>query len=177
MRNHVRIRNLFTFCILLLVSAICHATVVERLGVAELTHSSNLVLLGQIISLRTVLEGDQIWTIAAVLPEHTIKGRTIAAIEFRIPGGTQRVNGRTLVTKVDGVPDFKIMQKAVFFLNSSSSRYLELTGLYQGFWKVETRNGRQLTASNEEGIVSDSSISLNEFIAQLTRIAQTEKRQ
>jgi hypothetical protein len=134
------------------------------------------VVLGRVIRLRTVQEGKQIWTIAAVLPEHAMKGRPASPVEFRIPGGARQVNGRTLVTKVDGVPELKIMQKAVFFLNPSSSPYFELTGWYQGFWKVETRNGRELTASNEEGVVSDSSISLNEFITQITRIAQTEKR-
>lgn len=93
--------------------------------------------------------GGQPWTIVTLHIEKTLKGDSTFSIEFRIPGGMQSIDGRTLVTRVDGVPDIKNQERGVFFIESLPPSYPGLFGWNQGFYRIVEKNGKEYAVRSD----------------------------
>jgi len=163
--------------LLLLLASISHATVMQKMDVDSLTHASDVVLLGKVISLRTEIDRNDTWTVATVIPERAFKGMVHQPINVRLPGGTRLMNGRVLVTKVEGIPEIELMQRAILFLQGSAANHFRLAGLNQGFWRVEIQAGREVVANGESIKKSaEPIVTLNELVRRVTQAAQSEKK-
>ena len=150
--------------LVLLVSFSAQATVQKKLSLAELTGKSAVVAVGRVIDIRYLTVDSRVWTIVTVALERSVKGRGENSILLRVPGGMQTINGRTLVTKVEGTPELNRMQRGVFFLNGRVPAYFDLVGWNQGFWKVETQNGREVAVASSQEADPDVSIPLDRFL-------------
>jgi hypothetical protein len=115
------------------------ATVLRKSSVQQLTAESDFVVMGKVVELRSYEVHGEIWTAATVIIEKSVKGNAHGSILLRIPGGVQTVNGKTVVTRVDGVPELNSLQRGVFFLNGKAPQYMDLAGWEQGFWHIESR--------------------------------------
>ena len=91
----------------------------------------------------------QAWTIITLQIEKTLKGDSNSSIQFRIPGGMQSIDGRTLVTRVDGIPEIKNGERAIFFLESMPPAYPGLFGWSQGFYRIVEKNGQEYAVRSD----------------------------
>jgi len=159
---------------LLLTSFQVQATVQKKLSLSELTGKSALVAVGRIVDLQYLTVNSRPWTIVTVMVETSVKGKGEKSVQLRVPGGMQNLNGRTLVTKVDGTPDLSRMQRGVFFLNGKAPAYFDLVGWNQGFWKVETQDGRDVAVASSQETDPAVSVPLDRFLNDV-RVAAREK--
>ncbi len=155
---------LLSLLLVLFTSFSAQATVQKKLSLTELTSKSALVAVGRVVDLRYLTVNSRVWTIVTVMVETSVKGRGENSIQLRIPGGMQTINGRTLVTKVEGTPEFNRMQRGVFFLNGKAPAYFDLVGWNQGFWKVQTQNGREVAIASSQETDPDVSVPLDRFL-------------
>lgn len=152
---------------LLLVFLTCfqaHATVQKKLSLGELTGKSALVAVGRVVDIRYLTVDSRAWTIVTVAVETPVKGSGSNSFQFRLPGGMQIINGRTLVTKVEGTPELNRLQRGVFFLSGRAPAYFDLVGWNQGFWKVETQNGHDVVVASSQEADSEASVPLDRFL-------------
>src|SRR5688500_16297975 len=83
----------------------CAESVVGRkLSLSSLAKSRDLVGIGRVLDLRSFFADGQIWPLATVVLEESIKGEKKSSVRLRLPGGQQKINGRTRVTRVEGTP-------------------------------------------------------------------------
>jgi len=144
-----------------------HTTTMVRMNLRGLTDHADLIAIGRISELNMVLRDGQTWTVATVLVEQAIKGKPASVIYFQIPGGTRTVEGRTLVTVVDGTPAISSMQKAVLFLNGKAPEYYDLTGWEQGYRHVQNQNGQEIVSLSSESPERKKLMPLRVFVNQI----------
>jgi hypothetical protein len=121
------------------------ATVATSLAPSSVAREADVIAVGRVVNLETVVQNGDPWTIATVVSEQSVKGKPSSQIRIRIPGGQHMVNGRTLITAVEGAPVLNINQKAVFFVNSNEDTDVyDFTGLNHGYWRVENRSGQEV---------------------------------
>jgi len=157
-----------TFLVLVVcLSTIASGAVIERLNIASLSEKADVVGLGRVVNLQTSVENGEPWTIVTVTIERALKGSKGSTVKFRIPGGQQVVNGRTLITKVEGTPDLNVNQRAVFFIDGRTENEYALTGLGQGFWRVETKQGKEVATPSADP--EAPGIPLNRLIGEIEK--------
>ncbi len=76
----------------------------KNLRLPHLRDPSDYVGTGRVVELRSVVIAGEVWTIVTVATEEPMKGTRQSSLRFRIPGGEQKMTGRTLVTRVEGTP-------------------------------------------------------------------------
>ena len=138
---------LVLFGLLVQLPLIGNATIVKKFSLETLTKNSSSIVVGKITDTSYRMESGEIWTIVTVHVEKTLKGDSSQTILFRVPGGIQKIGSKTLVTKVEGAPDFVPMDRAVLFLEGGFAAYPSLLGLDQGCWKISQSNGRETAFS------------------------------
>jgi len=161
--------------IVIVVLALCgvsQATVVLRSSVESMVQESDLVVLGHIVDVKTVLIDGQPWTNGTFLVEKSMKGNVRGYVYFRIPGGMQQINGRTLVTRAEGAPELNPTEKAVIFLNGNTAEYSSLVGWGHGYWKVQNIDGKEYVRASDS---EDNSVTSLESFMNRVRTADTKK--
>ena len=165
---------LVTASLIAFLPGTARSTETSKLSVTDLTKAAQVVILGRIVNLKTIVLNGEPWTIATFAVEQTLKGDAKGMIYFRIPGGMQQVNGRTLVTKVEGAPELSTMQRGVLFLSGRAPEYFTPVGLGQGYWRVEAENGRDVVRPSE--YVPDSPAQpLVEFLREIERSKEKQR--
>lgn len=164
--------SILLFLFIFLISFSTHATVQKKLSLTELTNKSALVAVGRVVDLRYLTVDSRVWTIVTVMVETPVKGRGQNSIMLRIPGGLQTINGRTLVTKVEGTPELNRLQRGVFFLNGNAPAYFDLVGWNQGFWKVETQNGHEVALASSQETDTGEALPLDRFLNDIRNAAR-----
>jgi hypothetical protein len=145
-----------------LIAPYVHGTILQKLSLSELKSAASSVHLARVTQLQYVSEGGGVWTIVTINIEKTLQGNfTVSSVRFRIPGGQQSIDGRTLVTKVDGVPEFHPSERGIFFLESAPPSYSGLLGWNQGFYRVIQRKGEDYVVRSD-GI--QGPVKLQEFL-------------
>lgn len=165
------------FLVLIGVIVMCPlapATVVDRLTFSELARRADRIVVGKVIDIRYEVIGGEAWTVVTALPELQYKGKD-STVTFRIPGGRQIVNGRILVTAVEGAPQFHILQKGVFFVGGQAPEYFQLLGWNRGFWPIEIRAGREMVLENtNEPDQTAPAIELGRFLQAVDRALEVK---
>jgi hypothetical protein len=158
----------------LCVANIVSATVIQKLSLNVMTRQSDLIGVGQISALRTIVDRGDVWTVATISIEKTVKGAPGQVVYFRLPGGRYTENGRTLVTTVEGVPELTVLQKGVFFLEGKAPQYLIPVGFSQGIWKIDVRKGVETaTALNTS---PDKSVPLKKFLEEICKTIREQQK-
>jgi len=138
-----------TIFVLILIASIASATTIKKFTDEELRSKASSVVLARVAKVQYETHSGQAWTIVTLQIEKTLKGDSNSFIQFRIPGGMQSVDGRTLVTRVDGVPDIKNRERGVFFLESLPPAYPGLYGWDQGFYRIVEKNGQEYAVRSD----------------------------
>jgi hypothetical protein len=129
--------------LLILIACIASASTIRKFTDEELRTKATSVVLARVAKVQYETHGGQPWTIVTLQIEKRLKGDSNSSIQFRIPGGMQSVDGRTLVTRVDGVPHLNNHERGIFFLESSPPSYPGLVGWNQGFYRIVEKNGQE----------------------------------
>lgn len=164
---------LFLILNLLVAVSTATATVMIHLDVDELSRRSDAVVVGTILDTTTRMIDHYPWTVATVeVHDSFLKGMS-RTIQVEVPGGIQTINGKMLVTRVDGAPAFQKMDQAVFFLRGRAPENFQVVGWSQGFWHVRNVNGRETAlAADDSGL----QFSLEELRAKVQRAAREKQR-
>ncbi|HYV19634.1 MAG TPA: hypothetical protein VFC25_11480 [Verrucomicrobiae bacterium] len=131
--------------VLLLVAGLVPAvaSVVPYLGLEELERQGQVVVLGQVRAVSSMMseDGRIIITRATVRVDRALKGGPRAEVVVEVPGGT--LNGTTLVAS--GAPRFTEGERVVLFLEAAGGRF-GVTGWNQGRFTVrrDPNTGRDL---------------------------------
>lgn len=160
--------------LVLLLPAISHATVAQKMDVSSLTQEADFVGMGRVVNLENIVINGQSWTVASVTVEKGLKGRSNSTVRIRIPGGQQLINGRVLVTKVDGAPELNVNQRGVFFLNGKAGEDYSLTGLGQGCWRVQSRQGKEIATPSSDP--DAPAFLLNKVVSDIEKASRLPKR-
>ena len=81
---------LFVFSIVSITSG----TVLEKLSLQGLSQKADLIAIGRVVKLETVVESGESWTITTVTLEKQLKGERQSTVQIRLPGGYQRIGNR-----------------------------------------------------------------------------------
>jgi len=138
-----------TLLVLALVACVASASTIKRFTDEELRTKATSVVLARVAKVQYETHGSEAWTIVTLQIEKTLKGDSNSSIQFRIPGGMQSVDGRTLVTRVDGVPEIKNRERGIFFLESQPPAYPGLYGWNQGFYRIVEKNGQEFAVRSD----------------------------
>jgi hypothetical protein len=119
------------------------ASVVPYMGLEELEARGQVVVLGEVRSVASMMseDGRIIVTRAILRIERSLKGGPRAEVTVEVPGGT--LNGTTLVAS--GAPRFTEGERVVLFLEEVNGRF-GVAGWNQGRFTVrrDPRTGRDL---------------------------------
>lgn len=138
-------RFLLPLALLFTLLGSAHGTVATNASPSSVAREADVIAVGRVVNLETIVQNGDPWTIATIVPEQSVKGKSSTQIRIRIPGGQHMVNGRTMITAVEDAPVLNINQKAVFFVNSNEDTDVyDFTGLNHGYWRVENRSGQEV---------------------------------
>ena len=138
-----------TTILLILIACIASASTIRKFTDEELRTKATSVVLARVAKVQYETHGGEPWTIVTLQIEKTLKGDSNSSIQFRVPGGMQSIDGRTLVTRVDGVPDIKNRERGIFFLESLPPAYPGLYGWSQGFYRIVEKNGKEYAVRSD----------------------------
>ncbi|MCI0414242.1 hypothetical protein L0222_15795 [bacterium] len=138
-----------TILVLVLIAAVASATTIKRFTDEELRTGANSVVLAQVAKVQYETQNGNVWTIVTLQVERNLKGNSNSSVQFRIPGGQQSIDGRTLVTRVDGVPEMRNNERGVFFLESLPPAYPSLYGWNQGFYRIVRKNDQEYAVRSD----------------------------
>jgi|GEM_PF-2548700 len=161
----------FFFCLV----SFANGTVEERLNLHLLAQKSDLIAIGRVVKLETVVESGEPWTLATVSLEKQMKGAHESVVQIRLPGGLQKIGNRILVTQVEGVPLPNVNERAVVFLSGKDKTQLALTGLGQGYWKIDIDQEGKEVARKSEG-QDGSRIHLDSLVLEVQRVVRDLKQ-
>ncbi len=114
-----------------------------ELDLEAVTSASNAIVAGQVLSTKTMTDGNAARTVVSVQVNDEIKGDTAETIEIVIPGGSYKV-GRFRVGETHaGTPRMFENQQNIYFLNSADTdgRY-QIVGFNQGMVAIESLDGK-----------------------------------
>lgn len=165
--------KLLFFILTMAVVSVATATVMIHLDVDELSRRSDIVVVGTIVDTTTRIVDHYPWTVATVEVHDSFLKGVSRTIQVETPGGIQMINGKMLVTRIDGAATFRKMDKAVFFLRENVPQSFQLVGWSQGFWHIQNTNGKEMAVAGDESGVH---LSLEELRARVQKAAR-EKQQ
>jgi len=156
---------------LFLVVFICaistaQATILKQLSLPELRDRADAIVLGRIEKIEYQSVSGQAWTVLHLRVEKSLRGSSATTISLRIPGGQQSVDGRTLVTRVEGIPEFQLQERGIFFLESLPPSYPGLLGWNQGYYRIIRRNQEDYAVGSDG---NGEPLPLNEFLNQIEK--------
>jgi hypothetical protein len=167
-------RGLLLLLFVFSIATITSGTVLEKLSLQGLSQKADLIAIGRVVKLETVVESGEPWTITTVTLEKQLKGDRQSTVQIRLPGGYQRIGNRTLVTEVEGVPLPNVNERAVVFLSGREKSNLALTGLGQGYWKIDIdREGKEVAKKTG---AQEGRMKLDSMILEVQRVVRESKQ-
>lgn len=124
-------------------------SVMERVDIEQLTVRSHTIVVGRIVSVRSIL-GDrgEIVTLVAIAPTDAIKGNVESSIVLTIPGGVVGEIGLF----VEDTPQFSVGEEVLLFVNDDYRRRKTVTEWHQG--KYAITNGNTFVGGTEVSVKS-----------------------
>jgi hypothetical protein len=142
------------------LATIVHATILKEFSLSELRMKSDAIVQARVEKIEYQTVQGKPWTILHLRIEKSIRGTSSRLMTLRLPGGQETVNGRTLVTRVEGVPEVRLQERGIYFLESTPPSYPELLGWFQGYYRIIQRNQEEY-ALRSDG--TQKPIKLQEF--------------
>ena len=133
------------------------ATSLVALSPEDLTHASDLVVVGQVSSISGTLDGitSPGFSFITLTVLETLKGSPTQSVTLKLLGGQTTDDPKT--RRVEGVPLFAPRQRAVFFLFArpeEGGHFYNVTGWTQGKWNLTDddrfNNGSDLRTLREK---------------------------
>ncbi len=118
----------------------------RALTAAELRAAAEVIVLGKVLSTRTVAGGGRIETEARVRVLEAWRGRARRTLRVRVPGGA--IDGRRLI--VPGAPSFARGERVLLFLYRDGGAWRPV-GLFQGVWRGRADDPATVLASDAGG--------------------------
>lgn len=142
-------RLLIVLVLFSFIALTSEATILKKFTLEELRNHASSVVVGRVSDLRYQNVNGRVWTIVTLEVEYSLKGNTTGKVHFRLPGGAQSVDGRTLVTRVDEVPEIRLSEKGIFFLETKPPAIAGLLGWNQGFYRVFRKGNQQYVVRSD----------------------------
>jgi len=136
-----------------------HATTVEKMNVAKLIEYSELILVGQVVSITDGFDGNNLpYTEITLHVNEAIKGAAGGSYAFRqfgLMAPRDLGNGRTYVgVSPDGWPKFQVDEQVIVFLHAKTSLgFQSSAGLLQGKFVIE--DSQVFNEINNVGLFDD----------------------
>ncbi len=132
--------------IALFIASALHATSMLPMFLDDLTASSQAVVHGKVLAVRTEWDEDHRWiyTVYTVEPAEYVKGNLGTAFELREPGGEK--DG--MILHVPSVPVFQVGQEVLLFVWTGPKGHHQVTAFEQGAVEIVTdpQTGAKTTA-------------------------------
>ena len=156
---------LVTYC--LLRSTCAQATTFQTLSLSleRLTREADLIVRGHVIEIKSeqAVDRQSIATAIKLSVDEQWKGRKVAAVTLRQPGGTVG----EITQGVSGLPHFSLAEDVIVFLEKQEDGSLATVGGSQGKFVVKTdpHSGKEIIED-----VTGKSQSANDFLTHLKAI-------
>lgn len=122
------------------------ASLLERLPLTVMQERAEAVVIGRVLSTRTVLDDRRVRTVTQLAIESAYRGPAAGTLEIVTRGGT--VGDRRLV--VQGTPQFRAGERVLVFLFASSEGWRPV-GMFQGVWRLDAGAGELARPSDPAG--------------------------
>jgi hypothetical protein len=153
-------------------ATLVQATILRELSVSELREKSDAIVQARIERIDYQVGPGQIWTILHLRTEKAIRGVSVSSIKVRIPGGQRSVDGRTLVTRVEGVPEFRLQERGIFFLESAPPAYPGILGWSHGYYRILQKNQEEYAVRSDG---TQPPVKLQQFLREIEKNFTVEK--
>src|SRR5271154_2603290 len=125
------------------------ATTLERMSVAKMTQSAQLVVRAQCLANSSGWDGGEIWTFTSFQVEDAWKGAPSGAAQqviVRLLGGSVG----NLSSTVSGVPRFRPGEEVVLFLQPTTRGDFSIVSWVQGTFRIhrDTRSGAEIVVQD-----------------------------
>jgi hypothetical protein len=125
------------------------ATTLERMSVAKMTQSSQLVVRAQCVANSSAWDGGEIWTFTSFEVEDAWKGAPSGAarhVIVRLLGGSVG----NLSSTVSGAPRFRPGEEVILFLQPTSRGDFSIVSWVQGTFRIrrDTRSGAEIVVQD-----------------------------
>jgi len=137
------------FLTLLLVASVAgpaSASLVERLPLTTLQQRAEAVVVGRVLSTRTVLVDRRVHTVTQLAIDRPFRGPTSGKLDIVTRGGT--LGDRLLVVR--GTPRFETGENVLVFLFRSRAGWRPV-GMFQGVWRLGPDAGELARPSDAGG--------------------------
>ncbi len=145
------------------------AAMVAPLRLADVTHEAAYVVHATVLAVRSGRDQSGLpatWITLAVT--RTLKGPHRAQLTIKQYGVASPLPDGT-ITRVDGLPRYRVGEEMVLFLRGTSRRgFTSPVGFAQGAYRVRRNNGRALVRG-EQG--TEGTRELDEFLAEIAGLA------
>jgi hypothetical protein len=148
------------------VATIAHATILKEFNLSELRTKSDAIVQAQVEKIEYQSVEGKPWTILHLRIEKSFRGTSSHSMTLRLPGGQESVNGRTLVTRVEGVPEVRLQERGIYFIETAPPSYPELLGWFQGYYRIIQHNQEEY-ALRSDG--TQKPIKLQEFLREIEK--------
>ena len=125
------------------------ATTLERMSVAKMTQSAQLVVRAQCVANSAAWDGGEIWTFTSFEVEDAWKGAPAGAAQqvvVRLLGGSVG----NLSSTVSGVPRFRPGEEVILFLQPTARGDFSIVSWVQGTFRIhrDTRSGAEIVVQD-----------------------------
>jgi hypothetical protein len=125
------------------------ATTLERMSVAKMTQSAQLVVRAQCLGNSSAWDGGEIWTFTSFEVEDAWKGAPSGAAQqviVRLLGGSVG----NLSSTVSGVPRFRPGEEVILFLQPTARGDFSIVSWVQGTFRIhrDTRSGAEIVVQD-----------------------------
>jgi hypothetical protein len=125
------------------------ATTLERMSVAKMTQSAQLVVRAQCVANSSAWDGGEIWTFTSFEVEDVWKGAPPGAarqVIVRLLGGSVG----NLNSTVSGVPRFRPGEEVILFLQPTARGDFSIVSWVQGTFRIrrDTRSGAEIVVQD-----------------------------
>ncbi len=125
------------------------ATTLERMSVAKMTQSAQLVVRAQCVANSSAWDGGEIWTFTSFEVEDAWKGAPAGAAQqvvVRLLGGSVG----NLSSTVSGVPRFRPGEEVILFLQPTARGDFSIVSWVQGTFRIhrDTRSGAEIVVQD-----------------------------
>jgi len=141
------VKGVSVLLIVLLFAMQTEATIIKKMSIRDLSSDADQIISGRVVDLQYENVNGYLWTLATIRISKSVKGMISGSVQIRIPGGRQTVNGRTLVTQIEGAPVLNNLDEGVFFLESRPPAYPQVLGWEQGYFRISRIGGREYFSS------------------------------
>lgn len=140
------------FALIVFTTATSWAAVVKKFSLEDLSLVADKIVLGDVVRVYSKVdpEDGRVYTYNIIKPVEAVKGKCGNEIVVRQFGGSRG----DLAIWVPGTPRFREGEKVLLFLKKSGKgkNMYFLRGMGQGFFKVETVNGKEIAIQKTENL-------------------------